>query len=235
MKKVENKMNAKRSLTFPLLSLFLAAPALVLAAGGSRMDPAPAEQEEEKTPAQLAAEHYNEGLADRDAAFKDMKALAATDLTPDKRKKLERKVQNGWERAIEEFSAATQADPTMHQAWSDLGHALRQTGDYTQALEAYRRALSIKPDYAQALEYLGEAYLGLGQIDNAKDAYAKLEASKSKLGPELLSAMQAWVAQKRKNPAGGVTVGQLDEFGRWIDERLEGQPVPSSLNKPRSW
>jgi tetratricopeptide (TPR) repeat protein len=215
----------------PLLALLVvAAPAL--ASGGSRAEPSAAA--EEAPPQQLAMGYYNDGLASRDSAAKLRKKAADPSLSPEKRKKIETKIQRAYTQAAKSFTRAVENDPGMFQAWGSLGYARRMTGDYVTAIEAYSTALSLNPDYAEALEYLGEAYLGLRRIEDVERCYATLAEIDDELATELLSAAHAWIDQRRRDPQ-GVKVGELDAFERWVGERLEGAPVASTLGKPHSW
>jgi tetratricopeptide (TPR) repeat protein len=221
-----------RTLTvlYTLLALLVVAvPAR--ASGGSRSEPSAAAEE---APEQLAMGYYNDGLASRDSAAKLQKKAADPSLTPEKRKKIETKIERAYEQAVKSFTRAVENDPGMFQAWGSLGYARRMTGNYVTAIEAYSTALSLKPDYAEALEYLGEAYLGLRRIEDVQRCHETLAEIDDELATELLSAAHAWIDQRRHDPQ-GVKVGELDAFERWVGDRLEGAPVASSLGKPRSW
>jgi tetratricopeptide (TPR) repeat protein len=54
--------------------------------------------------------------------------------------------------ALSKFKAATELDPTMAAAWSNIGCALGQLGDCDGALEAFATALEIDPENKQAKE-----------------------------------------------------------------------------------
>ena len=223
-------MKRTLALLCPLLALTVVAlPAR--ASGASRSEPSAATEE---APEQLAMGYYNDGLASRDSAAKLQEKAADPSLSPEKRKKVEKKIQRAYEQAVKSFTRAVENDPGMFQAWGSLGYARRMTGDYVTAIEAYSTALSLDPDYAEALEYLGEAYLGLRRIGDVERCYETLAEIDDELATELLSAAHAWIDQRRRDPQ-GVKVGELDAFERWVGERLEGAPVASTLGKPRSW
>lgn len=212
-----------------LAAILLLTCSAVYAAGGSSID----STAETATPEQQANEHYNEGLVNRDHAWKLQKKAANSELPEEKRAKLQKKMRNAYERAIAEFTAAITLHPEHHQAFGSLGYVYRQTGDYAKALAAYGEALALKPDYAEAVEYRAEAYLGLNRIDDAKASYETLAQLNAKLAGELLHAMHAWVEQRRADPA-GINVGALDAFERWVEDRGEGK-VASTLRKSGSW
>ncbi len=54
--------------------------------------------------------------------------------------------------ALSKFKAATELDPTMAAAWSNMGCALGQLGDCDGALNAFNTALEIDPESQQAKE-----------------------------------------------------------------------------------
>ena len=201
-----------------------------LAAGGSKIDAPPAP---EPTPDEQANQRYNEGLAERDAAWRLEKKLADPETPADKRDKIATNLRQAYERAAREFSAAFGLNPAHFQALSDLGYVRRQLGDYEGALEAYGAALELKPDYARAIEYRGEAYLGLNRIADAQNAYRTLQERDAALAAELLGAMQSWVAARRADPA-GVDPAAVDGLATWVADR-GAAASGSSLHKNRSW
>jgi tetratricopeptide (TPR) repeat protein len=219
-----------RRLGLPALAVCAAATAF--GAGGSSSETTPPAPK--PSPEQRAAEHYNAGLASRDEAWALEKKGAADGLADAERDKLAGKARKAYEAATRSFEKAIEADPRMHQAWSDLGYARRQTGNYAGALTAYEQALALAPDYGRALEYLGEAYLGLDRVADAQGAYERLAKVDEKLASELLSAMVSWIGARRVEP-GPIKVGELDALERWVGDRLTGEPLPSSLGKSRSW
>jgi tetratricopeptide (TPR) repeat protein len=187
-----------------------------------------------KSPAEIAAGHFNEGLSSRDQAWALQKKADDPALAPDKRQGVERKVRRAYEQAIASFERAIEADPAMYRAWSMLGYCRRQTGDYTAALAAYDRALELEPDYSEAIEYRGEAYLGLDRTDDARAAYERLAQADPALAAELLAAMETWVERRRADP-GGVEPGAVEAFGRWVDARRGGAPIAAPTGGSRGW
>lgn len=211
------------------LSLF--AP-MLLGAGGSRVDDTPTPPT--LTPEQQANESYNSGLGYRDQAWRLQKKLDKPDTPEAKRAKLGKKQARAWKDAIEAYRTALGYNPNMHQAYSSLGYAYRQTGDYETAIAAYDEALKLAPDYAEAIEYRGEALLGLNRINDAQNAFRLLADQDSELTSDLLGAMRAWVAQRRADPA-GVDAAAIDGLERWVEERQLTIASGSSLRKNWSW
>jgi cytochrome c-type biogenesis protein CcmH/NrfG len=62
----------------------------------------------------------------------------------------------------------TQRNPKNADAWNELGHAYRLTGDMDNSFKHYEQALQIDPRHKGAHEYLGEAYLQVGKLDLAE-------------------------------------------------------------------
>ena len=220
-----------------LIASFL--PAALWASGGSHapkpggsssMPPA-----QRKTPEQQAVDHYNTGLKWRDKALAYLEE-AAQPAGAEDRAKLERKAQQSFEKAIVQFREATVKFPRYYQAYSDLGFALRKTGDHTGALEAYDHALSLSPAYAPAIEYRGEAYLGLDRVEDAKSAYMALFPADRGQADLLLKAMKGWVEKRRTEP-GSLTPDAVQEFSAWLAQReeLAGQTPSVSELQQRKW
>ena len=170
-------------------------------------------------PADQAAEAYNRGLASRDKAWElEERAESSTDAK--QRAKLEQKAQKEYAKAVRAFRSATEADPTMHQAFSSLGYALRKSGQYEESLAAYNQALELEPGYTEAIEYRAEAYLGLNRLAEAKEAYMQLFREDRERADELMVAMRRWVEARQLDP-GEVDPTTIDEFSVWVRDRDE--------------
>ena len=172
-----------------------------------------------QTPQEAGKAAYNSGLEHRDKAwsFEDKAKAANSDA---EREKLLAKAQKQYEKAIPLFETATENIPEFHQAFSSLGYALRKTGRHAEALEAYDRALTLAPFYVEAIEYRAEAYLGLGRLDDAKEAYMLLFTGHREHADQLMAAMKTWLEDRRADPA-GMSSETLDAFAAWIEERGE--------------
>ena len=213
----------------------LSASVLFAAGGTSRPQQDARVPEPEQTPEERAIEHYNAGLSYRDKAWKLEKELAKA-ASDDERQKLQAKIAKQYDRAREELETAVKNNPKFHEAWSDLGYALRKVGRFEDALDSYDAALQISPGYTRAIEYRAEAYLGLNQIDPAKTAYMDLFARDRTQADELMRAMQKWIEARKADPA-GVDTSALEAFSHWIAERAEiaGQTPPVSRLGDRPW
>jgi tetratricopeptide (TPR) repeat protein len=177
------------------------------------------------TSKQLLTMRYNAGVRAIEKAD-HISADAARQSDPKKRAKLNAKAKAAYIDAREKFLKAVQVDRGMPETWNYLGYASRQIGDYDDALLAYDRALTLKPGFPEAIEYRAHAYLGLGRLSEAKEAYLTLYAGNRKLAAQLLTAMQAWVRERRANPA-GVDGTMIESFASWVGERsaIAGQTV----------
>ncbi|HKB08351.1 MAG TPA: tetratricopeptide repeat protein [Candidatus Polarisedimenticolia bacterium] len=198
--------------------------------GASSMPSAP-----RKTPEEQAVEFYNAGLKYRDKALAFEKEGSQAASEKDK-SKLEKKAQQEFGKAISQFRLAIEKYPKYYQAHSDLGYALRKTGDYPAALETYDRAISLSPNYAPAIEYRAEAYLALDRVEDAKKAYMDLFPSDRGRADELLKAMKGWVEKRRAEP-GSLTPDAVQEFSHWVEQRdeLAGQTPSLSELQQRKW
>jgi cytochrome c-type biogenesis protein CcmH/NrfG len=80
-----------------------------------------------------------------------------------------------WNQVIERMSLYVERTPGDADAWNELGHAHRKTGDLKAAFSAYGKALAIDPGHRNAREYLGEAYLQAGDLPRAEGELRALD------------------------------------------------------------
>lgn len=204
-----------QTLILTLVALVVAGP--LLAAGSSTVPSAP--ETPELDPMQQAIQNYNMGIQMRDKGW-ELEEKAAAESDPEKRAKLEKKAMKQFKKSISAFTAAVRNNPDFFQAHSALGYALRRTGEYQASLNSYNKALAIEPRYAEAIEYRGEAFLGLGRIEEAKEAYMELFRLDRARADELMTAMKGWLDQKSEEPD-GVDAATLEDLASWIEERDE--------------
>ena len=69
--------------------------------------------------------------------------------------------------AIKEFQKATESDPSLAEAFLDLGQVLQQTQDYPAAIVALKRALELNPELDAAHLQLGFALLAQGYAEES--------------------------------------------------------------------
>ncbi len=92
--------------------------------------------------------------------------------------------------AVAAFRQAVKTRPDFAEAHSNLGYALRSTGEIDSAIAAYREAIRLKPDLGEAHEYLGVAYLLKGDRRAAMEEYRILQRLDPTLAAELLAEIQ---------------------------------------------
>jgi tetratricopeptide (TPR) repeat protein len=80
-----------------------------------------------------------------------------------------------WQQVIAPMSAYVMRKPGDADAWNELAHAYRMTGDLDTAFKDYARALQIDPKHRNAHEYLGEAYLQAGDLARAEQELRTLD------------------------------------------------------------
>ncbi|MAW92863.1 MAG: hypothetical protein CMA32_00005 [Euryarchaeota archaeon] len=68
-----------------------------------------------------------------------------------------------FEAAIESYQRAILIDPEYFEAHSNIGNALRQSGNLIAAIESYNRAIKINPNFAEAHDNLSQALLENGE------------------------------------------------------------------------
>ncbi len=183
-------------------------------APGAAQGPAPAHD-----PAALAV--YNAGVALLKHA--DQLDAAAAGETGNVRAQTEGSAQAAYGEARANFQEATERDPSLAEAWNNLGYARRKLGDYEAALAAYARALALRPDFPEALEYRGEAYLRLHRLEEAKQAYLDLFVTDRAVARHFLSSIEDWIAAQRGTP--GADAAALAALEQWVRERsqIDGQ------------
>lgn len=205
----------------PMALLLLTLPAAPAHAAGGAPEP---QIEIPRSPEQIAAQHYNQGLQFRNRAAK-LEGRLEREPDPARQAKLRKRIENFYRDAIQELQVAVTHNPGMHQAYSSLGYALRKVGDYEASLAAYDRALKLAPTYSEAIEYRAEAYLHLGRLEDAKAGYMTLFNQDRPLADQLLGAMERWVEVQRAEDAEGGEPGAAargaEELARWIAQRRE--------------
>jgi tetratricopeptide (TPR) repeat protein len=80
-----------------------------------------------------------------------------------------------WNQVILRMKPVVQRIPDQADAWNELGHAYRKTGDMDNSFSHYAKALEIDPKHRGAHEYLGEAYLQIGDLARAEQELRTLD------------------------------------------------------------
>ncbi|MEA2238776.1 MAG: hypothetical protein QOC81_3500 [Thermoanaerobaculia bacterium] len=226
----------KRAAIAALLLTVLAMPALIASGpgGGMSSTPTPAMQ---RSPHDQAVDYYNNAERRLDGLAKTHDEMKAT-ADAQKVAKLQAKIAKGLENAAADFERAVKNDPSLYQAYSELGFTLRKMGKFDESLAAYDKSLALNPDYTPALEYRAEAYLGLNRIEDARKTYTGLFAADRPRADALLIAMKGFVASRRAAPA-GVDAAQLETFAKWVEQRevihSQTAALTSQTSSFRSW
>lgn len=184
------------------------------------------------TPRHVAEDLYDRGLAARDKGLRHLRDAAEAEGR--RRARSEKRARRQFEKAADHFREAVRHDPDMHQAYASLGFALRRLGEFEPSLRAYDRALQLSPDYVEAIEYRAEAYLGLGRLDDAREAYMDLFRRAPEHAALLLTAMRAWLDEQPDGGAAGPA--RRESFAEWVAERerLAG-PLDDATGPDRDW
>lgn len=81
--------------------------------------------------------------------------------------------QGEFAKAAQSFQAATEADPTMADAWINLGRLMDDGGGHQEALDCYQIALKIDDQDPVTWSNQGNSFRSLQMIDQAEDSYRK--------------------------------------------------------------
>ncbi len=183
------------------------------------MDPPsklPATQVEE-APDKAAQKAYAAGVKSLNKA-KEQEAAAAAATNPDKKAKALEKVQDNYNRALDQFTEALGHKGDMFEAWNDVGYVHFKLGAFVEAVDDYDHALALESGNYDAVEHRGEALLELDRLDAVKDAYMDLYNHERARADRLMTLMQQWVARHRAAP-GAVRPADIDAFEHWVTER----------------
>ena len=122
------------------------------AIAGGRLQP------QHKSPADIAERYYNKGIKASDkAADYEKTAVSATSKKQNNLAKAEKQHR----KAIRYYEKALKVFPDIAHVRTDLGYALIQTGNYTEALEILDEALRRNATNEKAQSYRAKALAGL--------------------------------------------------------------------------
>ena len=100
---------------------------------------------------------------------------ARANADPDRKAGMEAVKEGQWGNAIARLNAYVARAPGDADAWNELAHAYRKSGDLDDAFKGYEKALQIDPKHRNAHEYLGEAYLQAGDLARAEAQLRRLD------------------------------------------------------------
>ena len=107
-----------------------------------------------------------------------------------------RDVRN-WAVAARHYRQAVEHQPGLMPIWVQLGHALKEQGDYDGAEGAYRRALALDPAQADTHLQMGHLLKLQGHRDRAVDEYA----TAVRLDPDMAAAAESLQAVLGYSPS----------------------------------
>jgi tetratricopeptide (TPR) repeat protein len=145
------------------------------------------------------------------------------------RARTQKRARSAYGEAHAKFLEATQRDPSLPEAWNNLGYTARKMGRYEDALIAYARALALRPNYPQALEYRGEAYLHMYRLEDAKQAYMDLFVTDRAVANDFLGVMKSWIAAERDKT--GAHAAAVASLAKWVAQRSEIAGQTASLTR----
>jgi cytochrome c-type biogenesis protein CcmH/NrfG len=131
-------------------------------------------------------------------------------------------------RMFQALEAQAENDPQNADAWTRLGNAYFDAGQYQKAIDAYEKSIAIEPDNANVLTDLGVMYRRNKQPEKAVEMFSRAmaadprhEVSRMNKGIVLLydlddeeGAIRAWESLLEINPL--ATFGD----GQSVDERV---------------
>lgn len=148
---------------------------------------------------------------------KEQEAAAANAANPDKKAAALEKVQDAYNRALDQFTEALSQKGDLFDAWNDVGYVHLKLGAFAESVDDYDHALALKADSYDAIEHRGEALLALDRVNAVEPAYMDLYSHDRARADRLMTLMQQWVARHR-TAAGGVRPADIDSFERWVAE-----------------
>jgi O-antigen biosynthesis protein len=104
-----------------------------------------------------------------------------------------------WADAAATYQAVLQRAPSRTPIWVQLGHALKESGDFPAAEAAYRQALTLAPDTADTHLQLGHVLKLQGRRPAAVAAYAtalKADRGCTPALTELIALGESWRAEQ---------------------------------------
>jgi tetratricopeptide (TPR) repeat protein len=110
--------------------------------------------------------------------------------------------QRRWPEAAAAYRAILQNDPNQPPIWTQLGHALKESGDLPAAEQAYRQSIALAPDTADTHLQLGHVLKLQGNRPAAVTAYAtalKADRTCTQALTELLTLGESWQAEQASN------------------------------------
>ena len=149
---------------------------------------------------------------------KEYEAAADGATNADKKANAIGKMDDAYNKALDQFTEALSNKSDMVEAWDNVGYVHLHLGAYREAVDDYNHVLVLKPDLQEAIEHRGEAYIAIDRLDDAKIAYMDLYNHSPALAAQLMQTMQKWLADHRAD-AHGMRAADVEAFDKWLQER----------------
>ncbi len=183
---------------------------------GGPPDEAPPAPAAEK-PDAAARKIFKAAMKSLDKA-KEYEAAAAAASNSDKKAKDMEKVEDNYNRALDQFTEALSNKGDMVEAWDQVGYVHLRLGAFRESIDDYNHTLALKPGLPEAIQHRAEGYLAIDRLDEVKIAYMDLFNHAPDLAAQLMAAMQKWQSEHQAEPR-GMRAADIDAFGKWLAER----------------
>ena len=170
--------------------------------------------------AQTARMEYAEGNRHLAQARKLQRRIAETDDS-DKRAKLEEKLEETYQGAVQSFTDAIGYAPKMSEAYAGLGEALRDWGQLEQSLEVLATAVRRFPEDLENFEGWATTLMELNLLGNATSAYTNYVDANPDRAAILMEVMEDWLNQKQADP-GDLNPADVERMAAWIQQQEAG-------------
>lgn len=170
--------------------------------------------------AQAARGEYAEGNRHLAQARKLQRRIAETDDS-DKRAKLEEKLEESYQGAVQSFTDAIGYAPKMSEAYAGLGEALRDVGQLEQSLEVLAAAVRRFPEDLENFEGWATTLMELNLLGNATSAYTNYVDANPDRAAILMEVMQDWLNRKQADP-GDLNPADVERMAAWIQQQEAG-------------
>ena len=170
--------------------------------------------------AQTAKIEYAEGNRTLAQARKIRSRITETE-DPEKKAKLEAKLQETYQSAAKSFTDAIGFAPKMSEAYAGLGETLREWGQLEQSLEVYAAAVRRFPEDLENFEGWAMTLMELNMLGNATSTYTSYVEANPDRAAIMMEVMEDWLKRKQADP-GNLNPADVDRLAAWIQQQNAG-------------